>query len=219
MPRYVMANRRRDLTNYMTEKSQSNLFIDQRTMVVVEMSLVQKKSGLAIAEELGMTGGQVSQILKKAREEYKMKSNIHIRYELNAELHKLDVIDREAWEAYFKSVGKKVKMVRRTDGAGAIIDATETVEDLAGDPRWLSIIHSNMSIRHKLIGLNQPEEIVIHNAESRLTGYIKEGKITFGALEDEYGREQAVKYFNLADAVVPDIIDGEIISDSDETED
>lgn len=216
---YVRAHKRRDLLNLMTEKSQSNLFVDQRTMVIVEMSLVQHISGVDIAEKLGMTQGQVSQILMAAREEYKMKTNIHIRMNLNMELQKLNIIEREAWESYYKSVGKKSKIVKRTDASGVLVEATETIEEKYGDPRYLSIIHSNMAIRHKLIGLYQPQELIVHNVDSKLKQYITEGKITFEMLENDVGREQAMSYFNRAGEIVPDIIDGEIVPDSDEIED
>jgi hypothetical protein len=65
--------------------------------------------------------------------------------------------------------------------------------------------------RIRLLGLDQPQELIINTMEGRLMGLIREGKVTFDMLASDVGPEVARRYFNMAGEDVPNIVEGTVI--------
>lgn len=94
------------------------------------------------------------------------------------ELAKLDELEREAWAAWYRGIGRKqirtTKTKRGTDATQGDaptapgMDETETsvrTESLNGDPRYLGIVLDCQQRRAKMLGLDAPQKIAPTNPE------------------------------------------------------
>lgn len=198
---------------------QNELFVAEMSLAIAEMYLVKKMTQKDIAAELGISQATVSIQIRKLKEEFKMKGMLRYRQYLNEEMFKLDTIEKEAWMAWERSIGRSRKTVKRKDAGGNVIEETETEDTLVGDPRYLTLVHSSIDKRIRLLGLDQPQEVTQSSIEGKLGKLILEGKVTFDMLVSEVGREQAVRYFNLAGVDVPDIITGSSTQIEDDEDD
>ena len=81
------------------------------------------------------------------------------------ELAKLDRLEREAWIAWDRSVGKhhtRTTKTGRVDRDGIVItepEVTVKADTLDGDPRFMAIILDCQKRRSELMGLNAPQKI------------------------------------------------------------
>ncbi len=187
-----------------------SLFLSERRMIVAELYLVKGMTQQKIAAQLGVSQVTISNDVRSIKEEYSMKRLNKYQSYLNIELAKLDAVERESWAAWERSIGRSERVVTKTDAAGDV-EETVTVDELVGDPRFLTQVQAAIDRRIRLLGLDAPQEVILNTMEARLSNLIKEGKVTFDMLIDEVGLEQARRYFNLAGAQVPDIVEGDII--------
>jgi len=185
------------------------LFLEEQDLAIAEMYLVKGMKQVEIGRELGLSQSDVSTTIARIKKEYSTKRLNKYQTYVNHELLKLDTVEREAWAAWERSIGRSKKVVTRKDGQGNIIDKTITTDDLPGDPRYLTAINATVDRRIRLLGLDQPQEIIVNTLEGKLSRLIIEGKVTFDMLVKEVGREQATRYFNLAGVDIPDIIEGQ----------
>lgn len=87
------------------------------------------------------------------------------------ELAKLDRLEREAWVAWERSVGRhqvKTTKTGRVDRDGIEINEPEVtvkVDMLDGDPRFLAIVLDCQQRRAKLMGLDMPDKIAQTTAD------------------------------------------------------
>jgi len=87
------------------------------------------------------------------------------------ELAKLDRLERVAWEAWERSVGKhqvRTTKTGRVDKEGSIIaepEVTLRTEPLAGDPRFLATVLECQERRSKLLGLDMPAKVAQTTAD------------------------------------------------------
>ncbi len=92
-------------------------------------------------------------------------------YAVQLELERIDEIIKEAWDAWDKSKQdyeksrQKMQGVPGSDGDGGDSSVVttkmeQTKENVSncGDPRYLEVIHKNLSERRKLLGLYSPEK-------------------------------------------------------------
>lgn len=199
----------------MGRELKQSLFLEERQLVVADLYMVKGKTQLEVAEELGVSVATVRNDIKKIRYEYSMKRMEKLDMQRKIENLKLDAIEKEAWAAWQRSIGKSRRTVTRKDGGGDVIDETITEDELVGDPRFLTTIQSCMDRRIRLNGLDQPQELIISTMEQKLKAGIIEGRITFDMLINEVGKDAARRYFNMAGVEVPDIIDGDYVEDED----
>lgn len=185
------------------------LFLEEQDLAIAEMYLVKGMKQVEIGRELGLSQSDVSTTIARIKKEYSTKRLNKYQTYVNHELLKLDTVEREAWAAWERSIGRSKKVVTRKDGQGNVIDKTITTDDLPGDPRYLTAINATVDRRIRLLGLDQPQEIIVNTLEGKLSRLIIEGKVTFDMLVKEVGREQATRYFNLAGVDIPDIIEGQ----------
>lgn len=191
----------------MSAELKDSLFLEERDMIIADLYFTKHRTQQQIAEELVIAQATVSNAIKRIRHEYSMKRMNKLQSYLNVELAKLDAVEREAWQAWEKSIGVTTKKVKKktSDGYSEDIEQTETTP---GDPRFLTQVQAAIDRRIRLLGLDAPQEVILNTMEGRLTKLIKEGMVTFDVLVQEIGLEQARRYFNLADVDVPEIIEG-----------
>jgi len=102
-----------------------------------------------------------------------------------AELAKLDELEREAWIAWRRGIGRKqtrtTKSVKvgKGDAVLALPETTLRTEHLNGDPRYLGIVLDCQQRRAKILGLDAPTKLE-HGGKISL-----EQLITGEGLEDE----------------------------------
>lgn len=182
--------------------------IEERQAQVAKLYFIEHKDQREVATILGVSQQTISLDIKKIRAEYARKRLDRLQEYLNVELAKLDAVEREAWSAWERSIGKARKIVKKRNSNGDW-EESESEEDLVGDPRFLTQVQAAVDRRIRLLGLDAPQEVMVNSMEGRLTNLIKTGKVTYEMLVREIGVEQARRYFNLAGATIPDIVDGE----------
>lgn len=195
----------------MSSELKQSLFLEERQLIVADLYYRKKLTQKTIAGDLGVSEATIGNDIKKIRKEYHMKRMEKIQVYFNIMDQQFNAVEREAWTAWERSIGKTRKKVTKTTGGGDW-EETVTESDLVGDPRFLTVILSTQDRRIRIFGLDQPKEIIINTMEGRLTKLILEGKVTFDMLSNDVGRTQAIRYFNLAGVAVPDIIEGEIVT-------
>jgi hypothetical protein len=81
------------------------------------------------------------------------------------ELAKLDQLEREAWAAWYRSIGRaqtRTTKTGRIDKDGTVIaepEVTLRTEVLVGDPRFMAVILDCQARRAKLLGLDAPAKL------------------------------------------------------------
>lgn len=201
------------------DELQKDLMLSERRAIVAKMYMEEDMTQMEIAVELGVSQSTISQDIKNIMEEFKMRQSLPVQWEKEKQLRKLVKTEKEAWEAWERSIGTVTRTVKKKDASGAIIELVETTDELAGDPRFLNIVLGCADRRIRILGLDEPQEVIINTMEGRLTRLISSGKVTFDMLENDVGRQQAVRYFNLAGVPVPEIIEGNFQEVEEEEED
>lgn len=108
-----------------------------------------------------ITRQQVGYDLKLLRTQWKAAALESIGDQIVIELEKLDLIERELWDAWDRSKGRKERVkskVNKTDKDGSSVDdeVERTTETLNGDPRYMTLILQARERRAALLGLDQP---------------------------------------------------------------
>lgn len=109
-----------------------------------------------IAGEVGLSRAMVHRELTEAREEWKSRTSEAYEARLEREIRGIEEIEREAWQAWTRSVGQSITTTEKSAING--MERTVTVRELAGDPRHLSVILQCSAHRARLLGLNAPED-------------------------------------------------------------
>lgn len=190
--------------------------LEARRMRVAEAYFQDGKRVEDIAKEEGVSMGAIYYDIKCIREEYYESRLAKTTDWIKDQLAKLDFIEDQAMEAWFRSIGKSTKTSKEKNASGAVVKEFVTEEELVGDPRFLVQMQQVIDRRAKLLGLDAPQTLLVDTMEGKLTTLIREGKITFEMLSQEVGEKLAARYFNQAGKELPRIIEGEIIEDDDD---
>lgn len=182
--------------------------LEERKSLIADLYFVQHKTMQQVAAILGISTDTVSADIRRIKDDLANKRLDRLQGYLHIELAKLDKVEREAWAAWERSIGKSVKKIKKEHSSG---DWTEEIveETLVGDPRFLNQVQSAIDRRIRLLGLDAPQEILVNTMEGKLTKLIQDGKVTFTMLLNDIGIDQARRYFNLAGVRIPDIVEGE----------
>lgn len=129
--------------------------VNERRARVSELYL-QGLSQSKIGKEVGVTQQQVSNDLKVLVKQWQENNFEHINAVKAKELDKLNLIEKEAWQAFYNSVGEKRKAITKngTNSRGSFEETSEQLEDLTGDPRYMQIILSCIERRCKILGID-----------------------------------------------------------------
>ncbi len=195
------------------------LAMEMRREKVADMYLRKRYPTWKIALELGLSKSTIQKDIRYVKKQYQEKQLDRVQSYLNQMDIQLSAVEQNAWDAWERSIGNHRRTMKKTvmDADGEVVGEEEVVteEQLVGDPRFLTLILSAQDRRIRIFGLDKPKEVIISTMEKKLTNGILEGRITYDMLVREVGREQAVMYFNMAGATVPDIIEGEYHEDDD----
>jgi hypothetical protein len=130
---------------------------DEREVHRVEIAQLYLKGNTqaAIAEKLDISQQQVSYDLKVIRKRW-LESSVRDFDELKSnELAKIDLLEAEAWKAWERSIGTKkiVSKKKGVNGKGPIDETTTRVEELAGNPAFLTAVNNCIDRRCRILGL------------------------------------------------------------------
>ncbi len=128
----------------------TNDAVQKRRVTVSEMYLAGKTQ-YQIALEVGVTRQQISQDLKRIRQEWRSSTLHNFDEKVGLELAKLDQVEHDAWVAWGDSIGTHVVTTQKNGEHG--LETTIRTEKLAGDPRYLHIILDCVEKRCKMLGL------------------------------------------------------------------
>lgn len=103
--------------------------------------------------------GVIEQDLQFLTERWQTEAKRDIGEHIARELEKIDEVEREAWAAWRRGIGKKQFTVteRNEGGKGGRSRARVETEELNGDPRYLAILADCRRDRAALLGLNAPK--------------------------------------------------------------
>ena len=129
-----------------------------------------------IAEEIGVSQGQVSKDLSIIRTRWRKQTTVNMDEAKNKELARIDVLEREYWEAWERSKGEQVKGRQKqsdTGGKKKIEWATVEKVQLIGNPAFLAGVEKCIDMRCKLLGIYAATKVdsVTRNIDlTKLTG-------------------------------------------------
>lgn len=140
----------------------------QRDKEIIAELYIKGKRQSEIAEIIGVTQQQISFDLKSIQKDWLKNTAILLDEFKVKELAKLDQLEREAWEAWRRSIGKiETKTIiakglkQNEEGkiSSNLIDQNTRVEEKIGDPRFLDIVIRCVEKRCKLLGLDMPTKL------------------------------------------------------------
>lgn len=195
-----------------TTKSKFHPARDLRSLAIDEeiaqLYFVRRWTQARIGDYFGITADAVSKRIKNMKKEWRNSKLENADIFVKQELLKLAKLEEEAWDAWYRSIGKSVstKTIKGEDDSVSSTIITEN--ELVGDPRFLQRLENISSIRAKLLGLNAPDRIEVSNTlEGKLIGLIQSKKVTYTMLASDVGDEVAKRYFNMAGMPIPVTID------------
>lgn len=127
------------------------LALTQRRQQVAELYL-KGHSQSAIGEQLGVAQSTVWNDLDAIRRQWRESAVRDFDETRAVELQKLDLLEREAWDAWKRSQKPQQSAVFVGDSAGP--ESRKTLSNRDGDPRFLEIIHKCIAQRRALLGLD-----------------------------------------------------------------
>ena len=106
----------------------------------------------AIAQELGVTQQQISYDLKTIQERWRKSALVDLNEAKQRELERIDVLEREYWQAWENSKGEQSRST--ASKAGEATRAQVVKFESAGDPRFLAGVQWCVEQRCKILGLH-----------------------------------------------------------------
>ncbi|QDU44564.1 hypothetical protein Mal52_30480 [Symmachiella dynata] len=135
---------------------QEEMQIQHRRQEVAEMYL-QGSTQAAIARQLAVSQATVSNDLKAIRQDWKESGIRDFEEAVGQELHKLQLLEREAWDGWRRSqLSLETTRVTQT---GSDKKAEKSSRQQHGDPRFLELVQRTISSRRSLLGLDAPTRI------------------------------------------------------------
>src|SRR5262245_58821887 len=108
----------------------------------------------AIASFLGISQATVSRDIDAVRAEWREASAVEFGEAVCQALQKLDLVEREAWQAWQRSQTPITSAVR-TEGNGPKGPSSRaTLKNSHGDPRFLDLVNKCVAQRSLILGLN-----------------------------------------------------------------
>ena len=153
--------------NWKLMAKSSNKVVENRRDKVIKMYLMGRTQS-EIASELSVSESVISKDIKKRKDEWKEKRADSFDEKLNEELAKIDLLQKEAWDAWTRSKTNYKKRGVRVKGSTTNktpdfqeITELEIVKD--GNSRFLNIVMSCIDRRARLLGLDAPTKSIIED--------------------------------------------------------
>lgn len=141
--------------------TQKKMDIAKRRDTVAEMYLTGHRQS-AIAAELGVSQGTISNDLKAIHKQWLKDMSLTIDEHKNRELAKIDALETEYWQQYRLSQQPKTTTTEKQGirdagtGKGKVAEKTTRTEQREGDPRWLQRVEWCIEKRIKILGVEAP---------------------------------------------------------------
>lgn len=134
---------------------------------------IQGSTQHEIAVQCGVSQQQISKDLIVIRAQWRTSTIRNFDEQKSLELSRIDQLESAAWEGYARTIGMHRVTRKETgavipDGEGTIKlpgKITETSEKLAGDTRFLDIVHKCVSKRCDILGLDAPKRSTLSNPD------------------------------------------------------
>lgn len=150
----------------MTDR-QEELVLLRRRQVVAERYL-RGQTQWQIAESLEVDQGTISRDLSWLHEDWLEQSREDTDKRLARELKRLDVLEREAWEGWQRSLltSERTRSKSRSGDRGYDETATDTMERRDGNPKFLEIVGRCIDRRLEILGVKKSlvkKSLVVNN--------------------------------------------------------
>jgi transcriptional regulator with XRE-family HTH domain len=142
---------------------------------------LQGKTQAEIAEEMGVSQQQISYDLQRIQEAWQKRTDLDLTAEKAKALARIDIIEREAWDAWKVSRGETEKTQTRLVDLGQGAKRTEstlTKYKRVGNPMFLERVAWCTSERCKILGLYHSDRRGVISID-----------LILGALPDEFREE------------------------------
>lgn len=128
-----------------------------------------------IAARIGITQPQVSYDLKVIQKRWREDTAINMDEARNRELTRIDMLEREYWDAWARSKEEKTKTRQEAKGKDEsgrpiVTRLTGEKEQMIGNPQYLAGVQWCISERCKLLGIYAPEQRK-HSGSIAIKGY------------------------------------------------
>lgn len=148
----------------MAVSKQKRLEIEQRRQQVTVLML-KGYGQTEIGRQLGVSQGTICNDFKKIREGWRASTIRNFDIAITLALLRLDLVMREAWEAWERS--KKPAQSAVIMGEGVSQPARKTLRNQNGDPRFLGIIRGCIADFRAMLGLDAPKRTEPGDEEGR----------------------------------------------------
>jgi hypothetical protein len=144
----------------------------ERDLAITEQLHLRGRTSVEIASQLSITTGsqispqQVKYDIRLLTRQYRSAGVRDYNVDLNQQLRRIDMLEREAWGLLDQSGGERViksrKTRRKSGGDGdesSVSEVGDRTEERVADARYMVVIQWCIAERNKLLGLYPPEEL------------------------------------------------------------
>jgi len=144
------AQRERDI------ELETELYLRGYTYLQISATLAERDP----PDNYSISAASIGRDLAQVRKKWQEQSLHHMTEQKNKELAKLDLIEREAWEAWERSCNpswakQENKRVNKNTGAMDTTSRIDITRSEVGDPRFLQIMQKCSEQRCRLLGLEK----------------------------------------------------------------
>lgn len=158
----------------------------------VAKAYLQGETQRAISEAEGVSLGTINGDLKYLRGQWQKNASADIDERIGQELAKLDQLEAQAWESYFKSqkVVEKGQGKRKSPPAKKGQKPKESESSFvkqiesAGDPRFLNIVENCIERRCRILGIDAPGKIELTGKDGGPIEYKDKSNMAISALAE-----------------------------------
>lgn len=141
----------------------------QADLAITAEMYAKGKSLQYIADMVGVSVPQVSYDMKLIREVWVERTREAAEVIIARELAKIDLVEKNWWEAWERSIGKKTKTRTKSvptnetievgEDGQVVVERVFEVETVEGNPEYLKGVERCIQQRCKLIGIMPPDKV------------------------------------------------------------
>lgn len=129
-------------------------FEREANLIEIKDAYLRGDTQMSIAERLGLSQAQISRDLATIQRRWRESALVDINEAKQRELERIDVLEREYWQAWENSKGEQSRST--ASKAGDVARAQVVKYESAGDPRFLAGVQWCVEQRCKILGLLAP---------------------------------------------------------------
>lgn len=156
----------------MSAPKRSEIQIERDREIITELTL-KGWTQQRIADYLEISQSQINYDLKKIRKDWLENSHINIDLERKIALKKLELVEREAWNAWDRSQQPEItELAERLNEKINKEKVSRRSVSRVGDPNFLAKVLDVCKERHSILGLNQTKHTQNEKPDDILKTYI-----------------------------------------------